>query len=111
MNYADSFLRFPLRIAIANAIVSLPEGSREVVEILIEKLRAGETICVYQISNELNRPYATVYGQLHKALEQIGKCLENEPIIQEWQSEHVLDPQWSDQNLVRRLLAVCRIDL
>ncbi len=66
------------------------------------------TISLSQISNELNRPYATVYGQLHKALEQIGKCLEDEPIIQEWQSEHVLDPNWSDQNLVCRLLNGCK---
>lgn len=109
MNYADSFSRFPLRIAVAHAIVSLPERSRELAEMLIEKLRAGETICVYEISNELNRPYATVYGQLHKALEQIGECLENEPIIQEWQSEHALDTRMSDQNLVRRLLTVCRM--
>ena len=67
--YPDSDQKLAVRLAVRQAINDLPCKLKEVVDLVMEQLEAGEKINLHSIKKKLNnRPYGTLHGQFAKAL-------------------------------------------
>ena len=81
-------LLLPLRLTVQAAIQDLPDNEREIMELILEKIYAGESLNLSEIARQRDCALATNYDGSIRALELMGKALEENPYVKDWMDSH-----------------------